>query len=279
MYRCNICKKRFSLDPFPRFHYPIWVYEKILRQSAEGERPKSIAKSITEEAKKKRQDMRIAVATILFFLKDIVALMVKIEEEQHHNVLANTWQIDDCFQKLPHGIWAYITNVMAIETRYWLASNVSIKRNTQGSIDALNQSILRSGYSPVLIECDGLKAHSSAIKKIISSAVIDQKTKKKDISIVNHIERLNRTMRRIIRKGKCYATEENLWIYLNLVRLQYNFLEKHTYLKKTPAEAAGINLSIKSWKDLIQLAVRYKERNRHTSRKTIRQFSQSLLPI
>jgi len=278
IYRCNKCRRKFSLHPFPRTHFPVWVYEKILSLSAEGIRVKAIVQDIETTAKQKGIDLRISPATVLYIFKDMVALLVKIEEEYHHQVLANMWQIDDCFQKLPHRIWAYITNVMAVDTRYWLASSVSIKRDTQGSMDALEQSVRRAAYFPVEIRCDGLRAHAAAIKKVLPHIHNIKRKKMKDIAIVNYLERLNKTMRRVIIKGKCYPNEELLQTYADIIRLQYNFLEKHASLgKKTPVEAAGMQLSVTGWKDLVLLAIQYKKRSRRTRRMTLHQFVQSIL--
>lgn len=277
IYRCNKCHRKFTLSPFPRTHFPAWVYEKILSLSAEGNRVKSIAQEIETTAKQKGINLRISHTTVLYVLKDLVSLLIKIEEEYQHNVLAKTWQIDDCFQKLPHRQWAYITNVMAVETRYWLASSVSIKRDTQASKDALEQAVLRAGYCPVEIRCDGLRSHAAAIKKVLRHVYHFSKKKKDDIAIVNYLERLNRTMRRVILKGKCYPTEELLQTYANLIRLQYNFLEKHASLEqKTPAKAAGIQISIRSWKDMVILAIKYKKRGRLTRQMTLHQCAQSI---
>lgn len=283
VYRCKKCRRKFSLDPFPRTHFPLWVYEKILRLSAEGNRAKAIAEEIEASAMEKGIDLHISPATVLYIFKDMVTLMVKIEDEYHHQVLANEWQIDDCYQRLPHRQWAYITNVLAVDTRYWLSSSVSFKRDTDGSKEALEQSVRRSGYFPIEIRCDGWRGHAAAIKQVLKHVHNDhrsKKKKKKNYSIVNYTERLNRTMRRVILKGKTFPTEELLQAYTDLKRLQYNFLEKHKSLgKKTPAEAAGIQLTIKNWKDMIKLAIQYKKRSRRTRRMTLHQFVQDILKI
>ena len=280
IYLCKKCRKKFSLDPFPRTHFPVWVYEKILSSSAEGTRIKAIVQDIETTAKQRGIDLHISRVTVLYLLKDIVSLLVKIEEEFHHQVLANEWQIDDCFQKIPHRQWAYITNVLAVDTRFWLASSVSMKRDTQGSMDALEQSVLRSAYFPVEIRCDGLRSHAAAIEKVLPHILNIKRKKKKDIAIVNYTERLNKTMRRVIIKGKCYPNEELLQTYTNIARLQYNFLEKHASLgQRTPAEAAGIQLTVTSWKDMVMLAIQYKKRSRQARRMTLHQFVQEVLKI
>ena len=202
--------------------------------------------------------MSISIPTVINIIKSCSNLLLIIEENYHHELISNIWQVDDCFQPRPHRLWLYITNVLAVDQRYWLASDVSVNRDTQASINALQQAVIRAAYYPVVVQCDGLHSHAAAIKKILPHARMNQKSKGKDLSIVNYIERLNRTMRRgHIAKGKCFTTVELLQAAAELARLQYNFLEHHRSLKrKTPAEAAGIKLNIRSWKDLILLATR-----------------------
>jgi transposase InsO family protein len=213
-------------------------------------------------AKMKGLTLTISTPTVINIVKTWNELLLIIEEHFHPVLLSTIWQIDDVFQPRPHRLWWYITNVLAVDQRYWLASHVSINRNAEASIKALQQAVSRARYDPILIQCDGLHSHATAIKKVLHNTRMDQKSKPKDISIVNYIERLNRTMRRgQITKGKNFTTIELLQAAANLTRMQYNFLEPHKSLKgKTPAQAAGIKLNIQSWKDLIKLASRLRGR-------------------
>ncbi len=263
IYLCKKCGRKFSDIAIPYTHYPIWVLDIILSLFVGGLSIQAIPEEVKKTAKLKGMNLSISIPTVIKIIINCSNLLLKIEEHYHHTLKSNTWQIDDCFQPRPHRLWYYITNVMSIDQRYWLASHVSKNRDNQASITALQQAKLRAGYYPIVVQCDGLKSHSAAIKRETPNAHIDQEKKSKDISIVNEIERLNREMRRLIPKLKRFDTIEFLQATTEIKRLQYNFLKTHKSLGgKTPAQAAGIKLKIHGWKDLLTLAIRLSRKKR-----------------
>ncbi len=266
VFLCQKCKRKFSDTAVSNLHHPLWVVDIILSSFVEGERIEAIIREVMKTAKMKGLTLTISTPTVINIIKTWSELLLTIEEYFHPVLLSTVWQIDDVFQPRPHRLWWYITNVLAVDQRYWLASHVSKNRNAEASITALQQAVSRAKYNPVLIQCDGLHSHAVAIKKVLHTTRMDQKSKQKDISIVNYIERLNRTMRRgQITKGKNFTTMELLQAAANLTRIQYNFLEPHKSLKgKTPAQAAGIKLRIQSWKDLIKLASQLRDRKKRS---------------
>lgn len=270
IFECKDCGKKFDDDLTHGSRYPLWVWCHILDRHVKGICFNDIIKDIKTESEKKNIRIKITKPTIADIIKRCAKKLSILEFEFKHTNRAVEWQIDDAYQKLINKRFGYINNVLAVETRYWLAGYVSTKRDMQSTVNALKLSAMRAGYHPVEIKCDGFQAYKNGIKKALAHVQVKSKSKGKEYSWINYVERLNRTMRDLaVKKNKCYRSVEFLGASVEINRLYYNFLRKHKSLDgKTPAVAAGISYPFKSWEDLLKFAHRLQRKSLIKNKKT-----------
>lgn len=278
IYGCknHIPMKKFTVDPARNFQYPLYVIDEILDLYVHGDNAEFIANRVKKDTKEKGLDIEITKQTVLNIVKKASLLLYNIDKYQYHKIESKEWQIDDCYQRVSkkkyiqykfdlseieknknnNFIYAYITNVMAVDTRYWLASQVTLNRKIDASLIALQKALIRAKYEPKVLKSDKWQAHINAANYVLPNTYIDVRSKSEDFSFINFIERLNLTMRNgKIKKRLTFQRIELLKAAANLTRIWYNFLKGHSKLDgKTPAQASGITIPFDDWEDLLKYA-------------------------
>jgi len=256
----------------------MWVVDMALKGALKSKTYKDVVEAIENEARKRNEELSISRQTIPNLIRRYVELVLDFEQNTRHGFLCTEWQIDDSFQIFPkkgqnagsdvkYGRksvnFRYITNVLACESRYWLAAYVSSERDVKASEKALRLALKRSKYAPQTIKCDGFKPHRNAIRNVFRHIHIESKSKKEDFGWINKIERLHVTMRKMGIKKRRFRSEENLRNHLELGRLYYNFLRPHQALNgDTPARKAGIMYAnLRSWSDFVTYT--YRQMKKH----------------
>lgn len=257
IYSCKDCGRKFS-DTFPG-HLPLHIVSDIFDLAVRGMAPRDIAEIIS---KRYGSLFDVSPQTIMNIIKQWIRLFQKFEDKRKHRLNSEEWQIDDTPQIFPKStknsrcIW--ITNVLAVEPRYWLSAYVSEQRTEKASILALELAYKRAKYGPVRFRCDGYKGHKSAIHKVFPFAMIDSKSKEEDFGHINLIESLHSFIRRSgIKKRGRFRSIENLQAFLELVRVYHNFLRPHGAIGTTPAARVGIAPMFSSWNDLLRYVHRH----------------------
>ena len=273
LYCCKNCGRRFPEEPNVQSHFPMWVIDIALKDALERKTYKDVAEAIENEARRRNENLSISRQTIPNLIRRYVKLLLDFEENSRHGLSCPEWEIDDSFQTFPkkrqiagsdvkYGRksenFRYITNVLACESRYWLAAYVSSERDVKASEKALRLALKRSKYAPQKIKCDGFKPHRKAISNVFRHTHIESKAKKEDFGWINKIERLHVTMRKMGIKKRRFRSEENLRNHLDLGRLYYNFLRPHQALNgDTPARKAGItHANVRTWSEFVTCAYR-----------------------
>jgi hypothetical protein len=202
-------------------------------------------------------------------IKRLVEKFLEFEVKLRHRLESREWQIDDTPEIFPRSEkgdsnsegkksgFVWITNVLAVNSPYWLSANVSRDRSAEESYKAFTMAVKRAKYAPVKVRCDGYEGHVKGIRNGYPFVYIDSKSKKENFGHINFIESLHSFIRRKgIKKRGRFRSVENLQYIVELLRIYYNFLHVHTALGTTSAAKAGIAPPFKSWGEFIRYVFR-----------------------
>jgi len=259
---CKICGHKFSQSIHG--HFPLKIIEFIFDLAVKGSTPGDIADSIA-----KTYSINISRQTIMNVIEKYLEKFLEFEVKLRHKLESKEWQIDDTPQIFPKDnsntkgkksrfIW--ITNVLAVDSRYWLSANISNNRSAEESNKAFTMAVKRAKYAPIKVRCDGYEGHIKGIRSAYPFIYIDSASKKEDFGHINLIESLHSFIRRKgVKKRGRFRSIENLQCFVELLRIYYNFLHPHSALDTTPAAKAGIAPPFKCWGEFIRYVHRLSE--------------------
>lgn len=161
--------------------------------------------------------------------------------------------------------WAW--NVIDNKSRFWLASQITEKRESADARKVLAQASSLSKMRPMAVVTDGLRAYQDAIPKEFY-ALKGPRTQHvripniRDRSNNNMVERLHGTIRQRNKVMRGLDDMKTAQTMMDGMRLYYNFLRPHIALnRKTPSEVSKIaELDERTWKSLIQKSAKYATR-------------------
>jgi transposase-like protein len=160
--------------------------------------------------------------------------------------------------------WAW--NVIDNESRFWLATQITEKREIADARNILAQASSLSKTRPMAVVTDGLRAYQDAIPKEFHTmkAPRTQHVRIPNIrnrSNNNMVERLHGTIRQRNKVMRGLDREASAQTMMDGMRIYYNFIRPHMALNgKTPAEKARIakpNCNNK-WQTLIKNSAKNK---------------------
>jgi putative transposase len=156
--------------------------------------------------------------------------------------------------------WAW--NVIDNQSRYWLATQITEKRETTDARKVLAEASSISQTRPMAVVTDGLRAYQDAITKEFFT-LRSPRTEHvripniRDRSNNNMVERLHGTIRQRNKVMRGLYDVETAQIMMDGLRIYYNFMRPHMALDgKTPAQQAKItdDITPKNWLSLIKKA-------------------------
>ena len=167
-------------------------------------------------------------------------------------------------------LFAWITNVIVEETRYWLACRISEGRSFLESEEVVRRALRVVKRAPSLIKCDGYKGHIRGVRCVLKHVKIASVPKDQDFAWINIIERLHRFLRSFaVKKRRTFRSLEMLRYSVELVRIYYNFFRPHETLDgETPAKRAGIEYPYHeglTWSEFIRFAFEWLRKQRRGS--------------
>lgn len=147
-------------------------------------------------------------------------------------------------------------NVIDNESRFWLATQITEKREIADARNVLAEAHNISKVRPMAVVTDGLRAYQDAISKEFYTMKAPRTEHVRipnirDRSNNNMIERLHGTIRQRNKVMRGLDDENSAQTMIEGMRIYYNFIRPHMALKgKTPAEKTNVSLSIESnkWK-------------------------------
>ena len=163
--------------------------------------------------------------------------------------------------------WAW--NVIDNQSRYWLATQITEKREIADARKVLAQASSISQMRPMAVVTDGLTSYKDAITKefFTQKAPRTQHVRIpniRDHSNNNMVERLHGTIRQRNKIMRGLDDEQTAQTMMDGLRLYYNFIRPHSALDgKTPAQKAKIsdNSTPENWSSLIKKATKARNLN------------------
>lgn len=254
-YNCHNCSRSFTDDVTRYGNQDALVHDKILDLAVLGVNPESIKEMVNKELQRGGKKASITKQTVLNIIKKDCQFLSTFEYYLCHNNFSSVWEMDETFEHLKRKQSCYVFNIKAIDTKYWLVSYASMKRNQMAQKIALTYAFDRAEYTPDTIITDGFAPKIDNRLPPFKNCKIESISKKIDYSCINNIERINLSQRDLIPKGSCVYSIEHLQSLVELKRIHYNFLQKHpSFANFTPAKIVGMDIPIKNWIDLFRIA-------------------------
>jgi len=158
--------------------------------------------------------------------------------------------------------WAW--NVIDNESRFWLATQITEKREIADARCVLAQASSLANKRPMAVVTDGLRAYQDGVQKefFTMKAPRTQHVRIpniRDRSNNNMVERLHGTIRQRNKIMKGLDKESTAQTMMDGLRIYCNFIRPHTALDgRTPAQKAKIDVdSCRNWLSLIKKASRH----------------------
>jgi transposase-like protein len=159
--------------------------------------------------------------------------------------------------------WAW--NVIDNRSRYWLATQITEKREIVDARKVLAQASSLSQMKPMAVVTDGLRAYQDAISKEFYTMKAPRTVHVRipnirDRSNNNMIERLHGTIRQRNKVMRGLDEETTAQTMMDGLRIYYNFIRPHMALNgQTPAQQAEIDVdSSQNWLSLIKKASKHR---------------------
>jgi putative transposase len=263
-YYCNVCKRKFKADDTP-FHMKV-----------SGEQISSAlhmyytGSSITDIRNHIRQETNYhpSKSRVFYWIEKYTDKAAKLFGKLKPKV-GNTWIADETMIDLDKGVKVWFWDIIDADTRFLLASRVSLTRTTEDAKRLIQDAVKRAGKPPKVILTDEMKAYPDGIFTALGGYTehLQGSPFKVAAESTSRIERFHETLKERTKVMKAFRDIDTLIEFAKGFLTYYNFLKPHESLKgKTPAEKAKIRYKAKTWVDVVNMPVSVEvERASHIS--------------
>ncbi len=177
---------------------------------------------------------------------------------QYRPKVGDRWIADETMIDLDKGKKVWFWDIIDANTRFLLASRVSISRTTKDAKALIQDAVKRAGKPPKMIITDKMKSYPDGIFTALGGATEHLQSSPFKIASesTSKIERFHETLKERTKVMKAFRDIETLITFAGGFLVYYNFLKPHEALKgKTPAEKAKVRYTAKTWVDLVSAPV------------------------
>ena len=261
---CKECHKKFIVDEgFEKMKSTPQIVTIALDLYFKGISMRSIVDHL-----KQFYDVEVSHVAVYKWIKKYVSMMKKYADQLVPKV-SGIWHSDEMTLNIKdldnHDSLRWAWNVIDNESRFWLATRITEKREIADARQVLAQASSVSQTRPMAIVTDGLRAYEDAISKEFYT----MKTPRtqhvripniRDRSNNNMVERLHGTIRQRSKSMRGLDDKETAQTMMDGMRIYYNFIRPHTALNgKTPAQKANIETDQAKWMTLIKKASQHRK--------------------
>lgn len=167
--------------------------------------------------------------------------------------LGDVWVADETVIDI-NGRKIWFWDIIDEQTRFLLASNLSVSRSLDDATDVMEKALQRSKAFPNYILSDKLPAYPRGIERVFGEHAqhIQSQGFTADIN-TNLIERFHGTLKDRVKILRGFKSLESAEIILEGFIINYNFFRPHMTLDNTtPAQEAGVYLSFNTWEGLLR---------------------------
>jgi transposase-like protein len=210
-------------------------------------------------------NVEVSHVAIYKWIRKYVAMMKKYCDQLVPRV-SGIWHSDEMTLNIKnldnHENLRWAWNVIDNESRFWLASQITEKREIADARKVLAQASSLSKTRPMAIVTDGLRAYEDAISKEFYTMKAPRTEHVRipnirDRSNNNMVERLHGTIRQRNKVMRGLDDAQTAQTMMDGLRIYYNFMRPHMALDgKTPAQKARIadSSTPENWLSLIKKA-------------------------
>lgn len=250
-FMCRSCGRTFvDNNAPPGMRFPVDVIASAINHFYEGQSLNQVRRGLQEDFGSQPDHSNIYRWIVRYSRLAIDALDdVTVD-------VGDTWVCDETVLKLKEGgginVWFF--DCIDDDTRFLLASHLTLSRYTRDAQTLMERAERRAGKSPKLVITDKLRSYLDAIERTFGAAskhyqsgpfALDHSTRA--------IERFHGTLKDRTKVMRALANRESARLAMNGWLCHYNFFRPHPGLgDKTPAEAAGAtDIPFKGWKDVV----------------------------
>ncbi|MBI4339033.1 MAG: IS1/IS6 family transposase [Chloroflexi bacterium] len=256
-YICNFCRRKFNGKQAPfGMHFTasqigaaIALYYDGLSLSDASRNMASVHQSTVNPATVYKWLMKYTERAIVYFAPSRPKVSdVWIVDETVVGVRGQATKATD-----PNTMWFW--DIIDQDTRFLLASHLSQRRNLGDVVKLMTWAGEKAGKAPKVIISDSMTAYPDGIERVFGadSKHIQYKGLTAEVN-GNLIERFHGTLKERVKVVRGFKTPETAYLILQGFLVNYNYFRPHMSLgNKTPAEAAGLDLPVKSWVDVVDM--------------------------
>lgn len=170
-----------------------------------------------------------------------------------HITVGNYWVGDETVLKLDKDINGWFWDIIDDDTRFLLASHMSLTRTTQDARTLMERALERAGKMPKIIFTDQLRAYLDGIELTFGSHTKHINGNPFDIQYnTNKIERFHGTLKSRTEIMRGMHNKQTAMLIMDGWLVNYNYFRPHEALGNIPpAKAAKSDYPYHSWKDVV----------------------------
>jgi len=252
-YLCRACNRKFKADDTP-FHGKVSAghISSALALYYTGSSITDIRNHIRQETGYHPSKSRV------FYWIEKYTTLAANHFRQFKPKVGDTWVADETMLDLDKGKKVWFWDIIDADTRFLLASRVSLTRTTQDAKRLIQDAVKRAGKPPKMIITDYMKSYPDGIFTALGGYTEHLPSKPFTIASesTNKIERFHETLKERTKVMKAFRDIESLLTFADGFLVYYNFLKPHEALNgKTPAEKAKVRYTAKTWVDVVNAPV------------------------
>lgn len=248
-YRCRTCGKAFrEADTYQhKRRFPIQQIGVALQGYFDGQSYREAARSLGRAFRVDPPDESNVMRWVQGYARGAAAEMHKRKVPTSTEWVADEMQVN--VGGKPYWLW----NVQDRRSRFLLATHLTQKRDARAAEIVMRKAQAQAADAPKVIRTDKLTSYAPAIKKLFPKTqhLLSQGLR---AEVNNNLsERMQGTIRerdKVLRAMKFRETGQN---YLDGWTVDYNYFRPHLGVdEKTPAQAAGMVVPFKDWRDVAE---------------------------
>jgi transposase-like protein len=255
---CKDCKRKFVINEgFEKMKSTPQIITIALDLYFKGISMRSIVDHL-----KQFYNVEVSHVAVYKWIRKYVAMMKKYCDQLVPRV-SGIWHSDEMTLNIRnldnHENLRWAWNVIDNESRFWLATQITEKREIADARNILAQASSLADKRPLAVVTDGLRAYQDAIPKEFFTLKAPRTEhvripNVRDRSNNNVVERLHGTIRQRNKVMRGLDEELTAQTMMDGLRIYYNFMRPHTALNgKTPSEISRITEpNERTWESLIR---------------------------
>ncbi|APV43797.1 transposase [Dehalogenimonas formicexedens] len=255
LYWCPSCKRKFKADSalFNMQKPPNYVTS-ALNMFYTGMSYGDISKFLEQEYQYK------ASKHVLYNWVNKYTDQAVEHYRNEHPKVGDTWIADETFMDVD-GRKIFFWDIIDSDTRYLIATRASFTRGTKDAQMLMEAAAKRAGKQPKVVLTDKYRAYVDGIE-LAFGADTEHRQSRPFVAedSTNKIERFHNTLKDRTKVMRGFRDIETLISFTDGFAVYYNHFRPHEALhNKTPAEMAGLDISIKNWGDVCRMPISKEE--------------------